>query len=151
MQFGIESADAMQALGARVGAYCSGGEVIELVGDIGAGKTTFVKGLARALGVDDDVQSPTFTISRVYGTSTDVTLVHYDFYRLTDAGVMRAEVHEMVHDSHTVTVIEWAEAVAEVLPDDILTIIIRTKVDEGREVTLRAGGPISKRLMEQLK
>jgi tRNA threonylcarbamoyladenosine biosynthesis protein TsaE len=96
----------MQDFGARLGAKLSGGEVIELVGDIGAGKTTFTKGLARGLGVSDDVQSPTFTISRIYETPSGIRLAHYDFYRLQDAGVMQMELAESVCDPHTITVIE---------------------------------------------
>ena len=57
--------------------------VIELVGDVGAGKTTFVKGLAKALGVSEPVSSPSFTISKTYALPDGGNLVHYDFYRLT--------------------------------------------------------------------
>jgi tRNA threonylcarbamoyladenosine biosynthesis protein TsaE len=60
----IKDDQSMRALGARIGALLRGGEVFELVGDVGAGKTTLVKGLAAGLGVDDDVQSPSFTINR---------------------------------------------------------------------------------------
>ena len=67
-----------------------GGEVIELVGDVGAGKTTFVRGLAKGLGSTDHVSSPTFTVEQVY--TGRLTLYHYDFYRLPDAGVVKNQL-----------------------------------------------------------
>ena len=151
MQIEVESAEAMQALGAQIGALCLGGEVIELVGDIGAGKTTFTKGLARALGITDDVQSPTFTISRVYETASDLLLAHYDFYRLQDAGIMKAELAESVSDPQTITVIEWSEVVSAVLPRDTLRITLTTVADERRTARMQAGGPRSQRILEAIK
>ncbi|MGB4762406.1 MAG: tRNA (adenosine(37)-N6)-threonylcarbamoyltransferase complex ATPase subunit type 1 TsaE [Candidatus Saccharimonas sp.] len=132
----VASSDAMMDFGARIGALCSGGEVIELVGDIGAGKTTFTKGLAKALGADDEVQSPTFTLSRVYDTTSGVRLAHYDFYRLSDPGVMAIELAEVLSDPHTTTVVEWADAVANVLPADTLRVAIQTTDENTRTVTL---------------
>ena len=67
------------ALGEKLGKSLHGGEVIELVGDIGAGKTALTKGIAKGMGVDDDVQSPTFTISRLYEGRNRIRLAHYDF------------------------------------------------------------------------
>lgn len=150
MKLEVTTADDMQAFGARIGALCRGGEVIELAGDIGAGKTTFTKGLARALGVTDEVQSPTFTINRVYETAHDLTLVHYDFYRLNDAGVMKAELAESVANPHTITVIEWAQVVEDVLPSDTLHVEIAMRATEGRDITCTAGGERSKHILEAL-
>ncbi len=150
MELEVATADDMQHLGARIGALCSGGEVIELVGDIGAGKTTFTKGLARALGITEDVQSPTFTISRVYLTDPGLLLAHYDFYRLSDPGVMKIELAESIHDQKTITVIEWAEVVADVLPVDTLRVSIQATTEERRRVMLTAGGEWSGRLIEAL-
>ena len=139
----------MQTLGAQIGTLCRGGEVIELDGDIGAGKTTFTKGLARSMGVTDDVQSPTFTISRVYDAPSGLRLAHYDFYRLTNAGVMSMELTEAMADAQTVTVVEWAAVVSDVLPDDVLRITIASTVDEGsRTVDLTASGERGRRLIE---
>ncbi len=140
----------MQELGARIGALLRGGEVIELVGDVGAGKTTFTKGLARGLGIDEDVQSPTFTISRVYEARDELVLAHYDFYRLVDAGIMSAELYESVHDPHTITVIEWGGVVAGVLPKDHLTIEISATSENGRTVAISALGISSLAIEEQL-
>lgn len=134
----VESTDAMMDFGAQIGALCSGGEVIELVGDIGAGKTTFTKGFARALGVEDDVQSPTFTICRVYDVPSGLRLAHYDFYRLSDPGMMANELAEAVSDPKTVTVVEWAGSVADILPADTLHIGLQATSETVRSVTCSA-------------
>ncbi|RYX79176.1 tRNA (adenosine(37)-N6)-threonylcarbamoyltransferase complex ATPase subunit type 1 TsaE [bacterium] len=146
----VENEMAMKRLGETIGKLLHGGEVIQLVGDVGAGKTTFVKGLAVGLSIDEAIQSPTFTISRIYTAHNDLRLAHYDFYRLGTAGIMADELSEVVRDDATVTVIEWADIVDDVLPKDTLTItILATSVDE-RQVTLAAGGAASKRLAEAI-
>ena len=150
MQIEVLSSDAMQQLGAKIGALVRGGETIELVGDIGAGKTTFTKGLASGMGIDEDIQSPTFTISRVYEAPNGLVLAHYDFYRLNDPGIMRAELDESVHDAGTVTVIEWAEVVADVLPADTLRIVIRSTSEESRAVTVVGSGAKSREIAREI-
>lgn len=123
----------MKQFGARVGRLLKGGEMIELVGDVGAGKTTFTKGLGEGLEVDDDVQSPTFTISREYEARDGLQLHHYDFYRLQEAGVVSYELAESVADPHVVTVVEWAETVQSVLPVTRITMTLKHGANEGRE------------------
>lgn len=115
-----------------LGAALCGGEVIELVGDVGSGKTTFTKSLAEGLGVIDDVQSPSFTLSRVYDGRDNLKLYHYDFYRLPDPGIMQFDLDESVHDKKGVTVVEWAETVADILPPDrvVITFSYGNKDDE---------------------
>src|SRR5690349_10555846 len=105
----VETDDDMRKLGKKLGTLLKGGEVIELIGDVGAGKTTLVKGIAEGLRVDEDVQSPSFTLSRVYPARDDLWLHHYDFYRLNDPGVMRYEFAESIADAKSVTIIEWAD------------------------------------------
>lgn len=141
----VENEAATRELGARIGQQLRGGEVFELVGDVGAGKTTFVKGLAKGLGVDDEVQSPSFTISRVYDGRDELQLVHYDFYRLTDPGIMANEVSEMVGDPQTITVIEWADIVEGVLPEHHYAISITTPSETTRNIELpdELGGQIA--------
>ncbi|HSW90600.1 MAG TPA: tRNA (adenosine(37)-N6)-threonylcarbamoyltransferase complex ATPase subunit type 1 TsaE [Candidatus Saccharimonadales bacterium] len=146
----VKSTGAMQALGAKIGDRIMGGEVIVLIGDIGAGKTTFTKGLARSMGISEDVQSPTFTVSRVYETGRGVTLAHYDFYRLSDPGIMRAELMEAVHDPRAATIIEWSEIVADVLPTDTLRMIITATGEDTRIVELVPGGERSRALIEEV-
>lgn len=120
-------------LGLKIGRLLRGGEVIELIGDVGAGKTTFVRGLAVGLGVNDNVQSPSFTISQVYEARDGLTLYHYDFYRLDDAGIMVDEISESIDDSKSVVVVEWADTVTEVLPADRIVINIKALSDNARQ------------------
>lgn len=147
----ILSEENMRDFGARIGALLRGGEAIELVGDVGAGKTTLTKGIATGLGVDEDVQSPSFTISRVYETARGLTLVHYDFYRLTDAGIMGNELEETVHDDTAVTIVEWADIVTGVLPDDRLVIGFSSPSETMRRLEINGTGPKSQSLVEKLQ
>jgi len=133
----IQNDAAMRALGEQLGRQLKGGEVLELIGDVGAGKTTFVKGLGDGLMVDDDVQSPSFTISRVYEARDKLQLHHYDFYRLDDPGVMRYELAESVEDPQSVTVVEWAQTVQSVLPENRCQLVISHTPDgNGRQVEM---------------
>ena len=95
----LQSAEDLVNFGWRIGSLLQGGETLELIGDIGAGKTTLTKGLARGLHIEDEVQSPTFTISRNYEAADGLRLAHYDFYRLPDAGIMKMELDEAIHDA----------------------------------------------------
>ena len=133
----VKNENDMVKLGRRIGDRLRGGEVIELIGDVGAGKTTLVKGIGQGLGIDDDVQSPSFTISRVYGARDGLELHHYDFYRLSDAGVMSFELAESVQQPRAVTVVEWADTVQDVLPVDRIVIRLAYTPDgRGRELTM---------------
>lgn len=129
------------ALGKALGATLSGGEVIELIGDLGAGKTLLVHGIAEGINSDDVVQSPSFTISRIY-QGDGIELHHYDFYRLgEDPGILRAELAESLEDSQVAVVTEWANSVEDVLPQDKLTITITYQDEENvRLLTLKATG-----------
>ena len=110
--------------------------VIELLGDVGAGKTTFVRGLAEGLGVKEPVTSPSFTISKSYALPNGKTLVHYDFYRLPDPGLMSEDLSENINNPNSIVVIEWADSVADLLPKDHKTITIKYNDDGTREVSL---------------
>ncbi|MBR2709158.1 tRNA (adenosine(37)-N6)-threonylcarbamoyltransferase complex ATPase subunit type 1 TsaE [Candidatus Saccharibacteria bacterium] len=107
--------------------------VLELVGDVGAGKTTFVKGLAEGLGVKEPVTSPSFTISKVYALPGGGNLVHYDFYRLKEPGLMLEDLEEKIADSKNVIVIEWGESIKDFLPEGHKKIEIKY-TEEGREI-----------------
>ena len=110
--------------------------VIELVGDVGAGKTTFTKGLARGLEITEEITSPTFTISKVYENSRGQKLVHYDFYRLENPGIMVEDLFENLQDPQTVTVIEWADTVSEILPANHLRLEILINDDGSRTLNI---------------
>ena len=146
----IDSDEKMQRLGVAIGQAVSGGEVLELVGDIGAGKTTLTKGIAKALDINEPVQSPTFTISRVYDSPRGLRLAHYDFYRLGEAGIMGNEISEAV-DNDSVVVVEWAGAVDGDLPEDRLVVKITTISEEERLVEFHPGGKKSTELWQKIK
>ena len=110
--------------------------VIELIGDVGAGKTTFVRGLAKGLGVKEPVTSPSFTISKSYACENGKTLTHYDFYRLSDPGIMSEDLEESINDPNNITVVEWGESVSNILPKNHTIINIIYNDDNSREVIL---------------
>lgn len=119
----IAGSEAMHQFARNVASKLAGGEILLLLGELGAGKTTFTQGLARALGVAQDVTSPTFTIISEYMVTnhpTITTLVHVDLYRLDSAHVegdmMIQEVIETAGESYQVTVIEWADRLKTLPP-----------------------------------
>jgi tRNA threonylcarbamoyladenosine biosynthesis protein TsaE len=115
------SAEKTEAIAEKIGQKLRGGEVIELVSDLGGGKTTFVRGLARGAGSSDHVASPTFTISREYQAGK-LTFYHFDFYRLNEPGVMASELQELIGDPQAVIIVEWSDIVQHVLPPQHLKI-----------------------------
>lgn len=142
----IQNEQHMKQFGRWLGERLRGGELLELRGDVGAGKTTFTRGLAEGLGVDDAVQSPTFTISREYEGTRGRRLVHYDFYRLHESGIIADELAESIHEPHTVNVVEWSDIVADVLPVDriIITIVPVAENELQRAVQCQAHGRFAK-------
>lgn len=126
-----DSAEKSLAMAASIGQNLRGGEVIELVSDLGGGKTTFVRGLVQGMGSTDRVSSPSFTLTNQYQAG-DLTLQHFDFYRLSEPGIMRQELAETIADPLTVTVVEWADIVEDVLPIDRMTIRITATGETSR-------------------
>ncbi len=110
--------------------------MIELVSDLGGGKTTFVRGLVHGMGSSDHVSSPSFTLTNQYRAGT-LTMQHFDFYRLSEPGIMRDELAETVADEQTVTVVEWADIVEAVLPTDRLTIHLIATGETSRSFEVR--------------
>jgi tRNA threonylcarbamoyladenosine biosynthesis protein TsaE len=135
-----EGADDTRALAGRLAELCRPGDVVLLVGGLGAGKTTFAQGFARALGVVGPVTSPTFTLVRQYpchGTAIS-TLLHADVYRLDSlAEVADLGLAELVEDE-AVAVVEWGDAAAPVLGDSAVVVSFEL---EGSSA--RSGGPDS--------
>ncbi len=113
------------------------GATVELLGDVGAGKTTLTKGIAKGLKIPEEITSPSFVISKRYQYRTnnkDQALVHYDFYRLSDPGIMADDLAENLADKNTITVIEWANTVANLLPENRTKITITLNDDNTRTV-----------------
>ena len=119
-------------LAARIGKRLRGGEVIELVSDLGGGKTTFVRGLAEGAGSSDTVSSPSFTLTNQYQAG-GLTIYHFDFYRLHEPGIIREELAEIVADPQAVAVVEWADVIADALPVSRLSVTIRPTAETARE------------------
>ncbi len=120
-----------EAFAESIGRRLRGGEIIELIGDVGAGKTSFVRGLARGADSKDRVSSPTFTVSQIY-TSDNVTIHHYDFYRLDDVAIMQSELAEVITQGKTAAVLEWAGSVQNVLPSEHISIRIEVAGEDER-------------------
>jgi tRNA threonylcarbamoyladenosine biosynthesis protein TsaE len=135
----VPTAEDMRALAAGVAGELAAGDLVVLTGDLGAGKTTFVQGLARGLGIDAAVTSPTFVIARVYRGGR-LPLVHVDAYRLgSEVEVDDLDLDADVGDS--VTVVEWGAGLVERLADHRLEVHIERGVDdtdETRGVTILA-------------
>jgi tRNA threonylcarbamoyladenosine biosynthesis protein TsaE len=134
--FACETVEDTQNLAKTIGRSLRGGEVFELKSDLGGGKTTFVKGLAKGMGVTDVVQSPTFIISSLHKAEHGLELHHFDFYRLNDPGIMSAELAESLHQHNAVVVVEWGDIVHNVLPKDRATINLSVPSGEIRVVTI---------------
>ncbi len=127
------SLDDTLAIAAGIGGRLRGGEVIVLVGDLGSGKTAFVRGLAKGMGSKDKVHSPSFTISNQY-KAPKLTLHHFDFYRLDEPGIVRAELAEVLQDDQAAVAIEWAGVVEDVLPVEHATITFNPADETSREL-----------------
>lgn len=117
------SAAQTEAWASLIGANLRGGELIELISDLGGGKTTFVRGLVKGMGSQDLVTSPTFTIRKIY-KANQLEVHHFDFYRLPEAGLIASELEDILDDKSVVIVMEWAGVVAPHLPPGRLTIRI---------------------------
>ncbi len=191
----IKTEEEMLALGNHLAQNLSLPAVFELVGDVGAGKTTFTRGLAVGLDVREPVTSPSFTISKRYifplsrnvvkktetgkenvvkNTETEVEnpqpknptsssknvvkittstaspedlhpafgqLVHYDFYRLDDPGIMREELSESLSDPNSVIVVEWGESIADLLPRHTIRLQITLQPDGSRDLQFSSSDP----------
>lgn len=110
---------------------------IELAGDVGTGKTTFMKYFVSALGSKDKVSSPTFTLQNIYHAD-DNTVYHFDLYRLQDAGLMPQEVHEALEGEKAIVAIEWADILQSnsPLPDNRISLHFSYVVDSDKSRTL---------------
>ncbi|WP_028977638.1 tRNA (adenosine(37)-N6)-threonylcarbamoyltransferase complex ATPase subunit type 1 TsaE [Sporolactobacillus terrae] len=126
--------------------YLKPGDCLTLSGDLGAGKTVFTKGLAKGLGIDEMVNSPTFTIVKEYHSGR-IALYHMDVYRISDEEDIGLEDY---FEQDGVTVIEWAENIPSWLPDDVLSIAVKRVNEQERTITCTAGGTRSERIYEEI-
>jgi tRNA threonylcarbamoyladenosine biosynthesis protein TsaE len=142
------SAEETLELGRRVGAVCGAGALVALEGELGAGKTRFVKGLALGAGVPDAdvVTSPTFVLLNLYGGR--VPVAHYDLYRLDAVDLPALGFHDFRETS--LMVVEWAEKVEERLFGDHVRVRIEIAGENSRRLMFGARGPRSVALLSGL-
>ena len=116
-------------IAAEIADTFKGGEFVAMYGDLGAGKTAFVQGVAKALGIDIVVTSPTFTIVNEY--EGRLKLYHFDVYRIEDSEEMYEIGYDEYISSDGVCIIEWAELIEDLFPDDYMKITILKDVEKG--------------------
>ena len=137
----VESADAMRELGVKIGSKLKAGDLISLIGPLGAGKTELAKGIAQAFGIEE-VTSPTFVIARSY--KSNPPLIHMDAYRLLAGANPLYELEDLdLNSEEAVTLIEWGGEFAERISEQFLEIRINREVkadSEIREVTISGHG-----------
>lgn len=137
------------AAGLRLGRALEGGDVVCLVGELGAGKTTFTKGVAAALGFKGRVTSPTFGLAREY-RGKSLRIYHLDLYRVAENETGDIGLEDYLHDERGVCLIEWPAAVGAFMPKDRLTVTLSHK-KEGRVIDFKAEGKRSKAILAKLK
>lgn len=143
------SPEETQALGVQLGQLVLPGDVIALQGDLGAGKTNLVQGLARGLGVTEDVNSPTFILANEYPGGR-LPLYHIDCYRVQDAAEAFGFGLEDYLDGQGVTIIEWADRVRAALPSDSLWIVFEWTGEQTRRLGLSGAGERGRALVAGL-
>ncbi len=137
-----------ESIGQALGLAVQPGDVLALVGDLGAGKTCLTRGIARGLGIDEAVTSPTFILVAEYVTQGGFPLYHADCYRLGNAA---AEAHDIGLDEimgdDGVCVIEWADRIQRLLPPDHLLITLTATDDTKRRLDFHPTGPRAAELL----
>jgi tRNA threonylcarbamoyladenosine biosynthesis protein TsaE len=142
--FITKTAEETMSLAEKLGTILQPGDVLTLAGDLGAGKTTFTKGLAKGLGITRTVNSPTFTIIKEY--KGRIPLYHMDVYRLEDSDEDLG--FEEYFSGDGVCVVEWAVFIEDYLPEERMELVISHKGENEREFQIK---PIGKRYEERVK
>ncbi len=125
--------------GRMLGESAAPGQVYALVGDLGVGKTVFTKGFAEGLGIEEPVNSPTFTILQIYEEGR-LPLYHFDVYRIEEPEEMEEIGLDEYIDGDGVCLIEWAGRIEELLPEDVIVVFIEKDLEKGldyRRITVR--------------
>ena len=132
------SAEETYQLGVEIGQKAKKGQVYTLVGDLGVGKTVFTQGLAKGLEIDEPISSPTFTIVQVYDEGR-LPFYHFDVYRIGDISEMDEIGFEDYVYGEGVSLIEWANLIEEILPEERIAITIEKDLEKGfdyRKITI---------------
>ncbi len=125
-------------LGKTIGQNAKPGQIYCLDGDLGVGKTVFTQGFAKGLGIDEAINSPTFTIVQEY-TEGRLNLYHFDVYRISDVSEMDEIGYDEYFYSDGVCLIEWGSLISDILPDETIYINIEKSLDKGfdyRKITI---------------
>lgn len=126
------------ALGQKIGRAATPGQVYTLIGDLGVGKTVFTQGVASGLGITEPVNSPTFTIVQVYEEGR-LPFYHFDVYRIGDIEEMEEIGYDDYFFGEGICLIEWAELIEEILPENRISITIEKDLSRGfdyRRITI---------------
>lgn len=135
IEFITHSPEETIAFAERFGKYLHAGDVIAYLGDLGAGKTTFTRGLALGLGLRDLVTSPTFALVHVYG-QPPLQLCHFDMYRITDENELETTGFYDYDLTESIFAVEWSENIQNALPEQTIRITLETISDEERKIIL---------------
>ncbi|SET55854.1 tRNA threonylcarbamoyladenosine biosynthesis protein TsaE [[Clostridium] polysaccharolyticum] len=138
LEYDSLSAEETFSIGKELGKMCKPGDIYCLLGDLGVGKTVFTQGFAKGLGIEEPVNSPTFTIIQVYEDGR-IPFYHFDVYRIGDIEEMDELGYEDYFFGQGVCLIEWANLITELLPDKVKVITIQKQVEKGfdyRRITL---------------
>lgn len=133
-------------LGEKISKVIPSGSVICFTGDLGAGKTTFIRGMAKGLNIKDVVQSPTFNIMKVYFKG-DRPLIHIDAYRLADTNI-DIGLDEYIGYETGITVIEWPEYIAKLIPQNSIQIELKHLGENKRQISFKN---IDEKVLEEIK
>jgi len=117
-------------LGKKIGENAKAGQIYTLTGDLGVGKTVFTQGLAAGLGITEPVNSPTFTIVQMYEDGR-LPFYHFDVYRISDVEEMYEIGYEDYFFGQGICLIEWAELIEDILPENVIHITITKDLDKG--------------------
>ena len=116
--------------GRRLGEQAAPGQIFALLGDLGTGKTVFTKGMAAGLGIEEPVSSPTFTIVQIYEEGR-LPLYHFDVYRIADPEEMEEIGYEDCFFGEGVCLVEWADLIGELMPENTVWIRIEKDLEKG--------------------
>lgn len=150
LKYITEDVEETSRIGEQLGKLLNTGNIICLSGDLGAGKTAFTKGIAKGLGVEDYVTSPTYTIINEY--QGRLPLYHFDVYRLNDVEEMYELGYEEYFFGDGVVVLEWADIVMDIIPRERLWItILNTSGDNSREIIMEPTGEVYDNILKGLE
>lgn len=142
MEFIVNTIEETEGLGVQIGKLCNSGDIICLIGDLGTGKTHLTKGIAKGLDIQDNITSPTFNIVNEYDNGR-LKFYHFDVYRVNDPDEIAAIGFDEYIFGDGVSVIEWANYIEELIPEDSLTIVLEKIPQLGsccRRVTINYTG-----------